>query len=66
VCRSACGAFWSLLFLVFGIIPALELLIGPDLDNPTKEEEQVLAKKWSFFLVTIAWVPLQVLLVIWY
>jgi len=41
---------------VFGLIPLLEVLLGPDGYNPSKEECKLLEKMLGFRLVTWLWV----------
>lgn len=55
------------IFLAFIIIPIFDRVIGPgpDVTNPTPEETEELARKLSFRLVTLIYVPVQVALVIW-
>eukprot|EP01137_Pigoraptor_chileana_P012484 Opistho-2@64915 len=68
---SALGLVWGGWYnymtfaLAFVIIPLLDIIIGLDDYNPTKEQEKMLEKKLSFRLVTWVWVPMQVALVFW-
>jgi len=59
------GNYWAIIWDVFGVIPLLELVSNEDRDNPTTEEEKELSNRYSFRLVTILWVPLQLLLLFW-
>ena len=60
------GAFNFLaLFLVFGLLPLLDFLVGQNTKNPTEGEEKGLAEGRAFRFITWACMPVQVLLVVW-
>jgi alkane 1-monooxygenase len=50
---------------VFGVIPALDLLLGISTENPTHEQEELLKDRLSYRAITIVCVPIQVVMVIW-
>jgi len=59
------GVFWSIIWLVFGGIPLLEFVSGEDKENPTEQEEKELLQQNSFRLITMIWVPVQALFLLW-
>jgi alkane 1-monooxygenase len=59
-----CAPFFTVLF-VFGIIPALDFVVGLDDWNPSKEVARELDRRMSFRLVTYAWVPLHLATLLW-
>ncbi|KJE89296.1 alkane-1 monooxygenase [Capsaspora owczarzaki ATCC 30864] len=61
------GGGWTFaaLGIVFVLIPIIDVLMGTDDYNPTKEEEKILEKRISFRAVTWAWVPMHITLVLW-
>jgi alkane 1-monooxygenase len=52
-------------FFVFGVIPALDVVIGISKDNPTPSQELDLKEKTAYRMITIMCVPLQVTMVCW-
>jgi len=50
---------------VFGIIPLLDFIIGVSRDNPDAREEDKLREKFSYRIITMLCVPVQVGLVLW-
>ncbi|GAA5174540.1 alkane 1-monooxygenase AlkB2 [Niveibacterium umoris] len=60
----ALGA-WLTVFVVFGLVPLLDALIGRDTANPTADEERVLlADRW-YPLLTLLAVPAWSVLLVW-
>jgi alkane 1-monooxygenase len=52
-------AAWFPVFVVFGVIPLLDLLIGGDPVNPTDDESAALAKNGFYRALALGAVPLQ-------
>jgi len=59
------GHYWPIIWLVFGVIPLLEIVTGEDTENPNEQEEQELLKRQDFAYITAIWVPFQALFLIW-
>jgi alkane 1-monooxygenase len=53
------------LVLVFGLLPALDAVLGIDTRNPTQEQEEALLAEPSYRYVTWFCAPLQVAMVVW-
>lgn len=53
------------LFVTFGVVPLLDIIIGNDEVNPTSEEEKELANAFRFKLVTLLWCPVHISLIVW-
>lgn len=49
------------LLVVFVVIPALDLLIGKDTVNPTRDEEAALRADWYYSAIVVACLPVQLL-----
>ncbi len=66
VVGSLVGALWSTLtvLVVFGILPALDLVMGQDTRNPDERTVEALTERKAFRYITWAWVPLQVALLV--
>jgi alkane 1-monooxygenase len=66
VVGSMIGALWSFLtvLVVFGALPALDLLLGRDTRNPDERDVEALTERKAFRYITWAWVPLQVALLV--
>lgn len=43
----------------------VEFIAGEDKENPSEEEEKQLLKNNSFRLVTMVWVPVQFIFLVW-
>jgi len=56
--------FLTALF-VFGVIPLLDILVPVDMRNPTKKEEAEIHNSFSYKLVVLLWVPVNMALIIW-
>lgn len=56
---GALFAWWTP-FVVFGLVPIADHLIGEDATNPTEEEVSLLDGDWFYQLVTAAVLPVQV------
>ncbi len=60
------GFFYYLTpMMTFGLIPLLDVMIGPDRTNLNAESLERLSKKIGFRVITFLYVPLQIGLVIW-
>ncbi|EMJ99186.1 alkane 1-monooxygenase [Leptospira sp. WS58.C1] len=61
------GGYYNFLTLavVFGILPIMDLWIGPDASNPKEEDVPELQKEFYFRFLTYAWAWIQFGLVIW-
>ncbi|TGK05139.1 alkane 1-monooxygenase [Leptospira langatensis] len=53
------------LAVVFGILPVLDLVLGPDASNPDESEVPTLQKEFYFRFLTYAWAWVQFSLVLW-
>ncbi len=53
------------LAMVFGILPLLDVLVGPDSSNPKEEEVPELQKEFYFRFLTYLWAWIQFGLVVW-
>ncbi|PJZ65565.1 alkane 1-monooxygenase [Leptospira wolffii] len=53
------------LAVVFGILPILDVLVGPDASNPKEEEVPVLQQEFYFRFLTYVWAWVQFALVVW-
>ena len=64
---SLLGGYFTFLtpFLVFGVVPLLDILIGKDTHNPQEEEKKILQRRPIFKRLTCFCAPLQVLVVFW-
>lgn len=51
---------WWTPFVVFGLVPIIDHLIGEDATNPTDEEVGELDEDWFYQLITAAVVPVQI------
>ncbi|WP_097458992.1 alkane 1-monooxygenase [Mangrovitalea sediminis] len=57
---------WGTLVVVFGVIPLLDAILGKDALNPDEEVEVPSMQKERFYQVlTLAWVPLYGVLLVW-
>lgn len=60
------GVFnYATVVFTFGLVPLLDMVIGVDRSNATQEQLRALGTKFSFRLVLLLYVPIQVALVIW-
>ena len=61
--RSGAWNAWGYapLAVVFGLIPALDFLIGKDTENPTRDEETALRADGFYSAILVACLPVQVL-----
>jgi alkane 1-monooxygenase len=55
---------WFTPFILYFIIPTLELLVGRDGYNPSKEECKVLESQIAYKLITWIWTPFQLLFIL--
>ena len=65
------GSWWIGLpiLLGFGVLPLVDLVVGLDESNLSKDDELKIKNKFSFRLVTLLWAPTQVAVVLvsaWY
>jgi len=51
--------------LVFGLLPLLDVLVGKNTRNPSKQEEEVLSEGRAFRVITWACMPVQVIFIVW-
>eukprot|EP00698_Gefionella_okellyi_P008869 TRINITY_DN2226_c0_g1_i1.p1 TRINITY_DN2226_c0_g1~~TRINITY_DN2226_c0_g1_i1.p1 ORF type:complete len:384 (-),score=67.56 TRINITY_DN2226_c0_g1_i1:784-1935(-) len=56
---------WVTALFVFVVVPLMDLVVPVDSVNPTEEEEQKLAQKFSYRIATFLWVPVNIALIIW-
>ena len=55
------GVFtWAMFLVGYGVVPILDILIGEDSYNPTKEQEAALKQNVLFRLLTWLYVPVQI------
>lgn len=70
------GYYWHLIWIVFGNIPLLEFIAGEvqsqtvlaylkDKENPNTTEEKEMTDNIGFKLVTMVWLPLEILYLNW-
>ncbi len=50
---------WWPLFLIFGVLPVLDHLVGRDPANPTDEQVEKMSRSWWYPLITLLVVPVQ-------
>lgn len=58
-------ATFAVLVVAFLVIPQLDLIIGEDASNVTREPPRQLEAKQSFWMITLGYVPVQVVLLLW-
>lgn len=66
-CGYAHGGAWSFLclFIVFGVLPTNDMVVGLDKSNPEKELEASLSRSWAFRVITFLVVPASLYIIAW-
>ncbi|KAK4528433.1 hypothetical protein GAYE_SCF56G6376 [Galdieria yellowstonensis] len=54
---------WCCIVYVFVILPLLDFLLGEDVDNPSKEEEELYTASFQYRLPLLLWLPVEFLLI---